>query len=395
MKFIPVVSAYLSCENHSRTSRLNRFEVNLGYDAAGRLSSLHIVDRYITSQTMKSISVVVVALLALVSLFALFEELDERSATYGLHEAFLYILKTSPRRLDEILVYGVFLGALIALGRLAETHELTVLRVSGMSPLRLLLALVPSIVIWLLISFFVGEWLAPVSERSANVDKLKAMYGAEGLTHSGGLWVRTGNLYMQVNAIDEVGDIHGVVQYFRGEGQQLQSIVVAEIGRFDGVAEHWRLINGSETRFAQEGATTRSFRVRAWQSDVTPEVLASQAFLEPNKMSILSLHRQVAFGLSQHLGTSQYQLAFWSRVLKPVTYFGLAFFALSVVLGPLREVGVGLRLTFGIFAGLGFKYLQDLFAPFAIVFDIPALIAITLPIALYWAVACYLAYKKA
>ena len=94
-------------------------------------------------------------------------------------------------------------------------------------------------------------------------------------------------------------------------------------------------------------------------------------------------------------GVSEYELAFWSRILKPLTYLGLTLFALGVVLGPLRQVGMGLRLTFGIFAGLGFKYLQDLFAPAAIVFNIPALIAILIPIALYWSVAVYLIRRNA
>ncbi len=66
-----------------------------------------------------------------------------------------------------------------------------------------------------------------------------------------------------------------------------------------------------------------------------------------------------------------------------------------MVLGPLREVGMGIRLTIGIFAGLGLKYLQDLFAPAAIVFNIPALIAILIPIATYWLVAIYLIRKNA
>jgi lipopolysaccharide export LptBFGC system permease protein LptF len=56
---------------------------------------------------------------------------------------------------------------------------------------------------------------------------------------------------------------------------------------------------------------------------------------------------------------------------------------------------MGLRLTFGIFAGLGFKYLQDLFAPAALVFNIPALIAILMPIALYWTVAWILIRRNA
>ncbi len=111
-------------------------------------------------------------------------------------------------------------------------------------------------------------------------------------------------------------------------------------------------------------------------------------------MSMAALYRQIQFARKQALGVSEYELAFWDRVLKPLTFLGLTLFALAVVLGPLREVSMGLRLTFGIFAGLSFKYLQDLFAPAAIVFNIPALIAILIPIAVYWLVAITLIRKN-
>ncbi|MEM7001372.1 MAG: LptF/LptG family permease, partial [Pseudomonadota bacterium] len=128
------------------------------------------LDRYITNQALKSAAVVVIALLSLITLFALFEELDERETTYTFEHAVWYVIKTMPRRLDEILVYGLFLGYLLTLGRLAENNELTICRVAGMSPTRIMWSLTPSLLLWLTISIFVAEWVAPASERSANVD---------------------------------------------------------------------------------------------------------------------------------------------------------------------------------------------------------------------------------
>ena len=61
----------------------------------------------------------------------------------------------------------------------------------------------------------------------------------------------------------------------------------------------------------------------------------------------------------------------------------------------LQEVGMGVRLTVGIFAGLSFKYIQDLFAPAAIVFELPAFIAILIPITAYWLVAIHLIRRNA
>ena len=355
---------------------------------------MYTIDRYITGHANRTILVVVTALLALITLFAMFEELDESQATYGFNEAATYVMRTIPRRLDEILVYGIFIGYLITLGRLAESNELTVARVAGMSPLRLLGSLAPSMLMWLVLGMLVSEFVAPSSERRAEVDKLQAQYGDDALARRS-LWLRDGQLFMRVRAIDGEGKIHNVLQYWLDEDDALVEMITARSGVYDTELGHWRLLDGARTQLKHEAAQRTSFDSWVWENSITPELLASQAFLEPNKMSMVALSRQIEFARAQQLGVSEYELAFWSRALKPLTFVGLTLFALGVVLGPLRQVGMGLRLTVGVFAGLGFKYLQDLFAPAAIVFNIPALIAILIPIALYWSAAVYLIRRNA
>ena len=338
---------------------------------------------------------VLLSLLGLITLFALFEELDEKEVTYGFAQAVSYVIKTTPRRLDEIMVYGLFLGYLIALGRLAETNELTICRASGMSASRICWSLAPSLVLWLCISVLVAEFIAPSSERSAESDKMEARYGENALDLLGGLWLRSSSLFMHVKAIDEDDQLLGITQYWLTDDAVLEETVRADIGNYDPINQLWIFEQGHRTLLQPGQASTETFAHWTWDNPITPDVLASQAFLEPNKMSMLALYRQIEFARSQAIGVSEYELAFWSRILKPVTYLGLTLFALGVVIGPLRQVGMGLRLTFGIFAGLGFKYLQDLFAPAAIVFEIPALLAIMIPIAAYWFVAIYLIRRNA
>ena len=100
-------------------------------------------------------------------------------------------------------------------------------------------------------------------------------------------------------------------------------------------------------------------------------------------MSLLGLNDQIDFLQQQQLQATQYELAFWSRILKPLNYFGMALLALAIVLGPLRSTGLGPRLALGLFVGLSFKYLQDLFAPMSVVFALPAPLAVALPVLLY------------
>ena len=353
------------------------------------------LDRYVTKTANRSILVVVLSLMGLISGFALFEELDESQVTYTFNDALAYVLRTMPRRLDEILAYGLFLGYLVALGRLAETNELTASRVSGWSPARIMLALTPSLVLWLTVSLFVSEYVGPSSERQAEVDKLIAQYGDDALSQRGGLWLRDDRLFMQVNAIDESGRIYGISQYRLDEGKTLLESISAEAGSFDPAAGVWRFEQVVHMQYTPEATQRTTHESWVWENALTPELLASQAFLEPNKMSMLALYRQMAFVRAQNLTAAEYELAFWARAMKPLTYLGLTLFALAIVLGPLRQVGMGVRLSVGVFAGIGFKYLQDLFAPTAIVFDIPPLAAVLIPIAIYTAIALRLIRKNA
>jgi lipopolysaccharide export system permease protein len=353
------------------------------------------LDRYITRIANRTISVVLAALLTLISMFALFEELGESKVTYGLVEAAAYIAKTLPRRIDELLAYSLFLGYLIALGRLAESNELTICRVSSMSSMRLGVSLVPSMLLWLAISFTVSEYIAPTTERIAEVDKMHAQFGDNALDQHGGLWLRDRRMFMRVRAIDEQGSIWGVSQYWLNDENAMVESVVAEQGVFDPEQQAWVLRQVTRIELHDASASRSEHSSWVWQNPITPRLLAAQAFLDPDKMSLADLYRQMEFARSQNLGVSEYELAFWTRVFKPLAYTGLALFALSVVLGPLREVSMGVRLMFGIFAGLGFKYLQDLFAPAAIIFNIPAIIAILIPIAVYWGVALLLIRRNA
>jgi len=354
------------------------------------------LNRYLVKQANRTIFVIVAALLSLMSLFGLYEELDETEATYGFIDSVSFILATIPRRLDELLVYGVFLGYLVTLGRFAETHELTAMRTAGMSPLKILLALSPSLLLWVCLNILVSEWIAPSADRTAEANKIQAQFGVSDQRIAVGLWLRIDNLYMRVQAIDANGDIWGVTQYQVNNTRQLQSTLTAEKGTFDPLTEQWFFSNVIRTEFADGNqhlnTTSNSMAMWVWPNPITPELLASNAFLDPDKMSLSALFQQINYADEDNVTT--HQIAFWSRVLKPLSYIGLCAFALAAVLGPLREASASLRVSVGIFAGLGFKYLQDLFAPAAIVFDLPAWLGVIIPILICYLVAARLLSRQ-
>ena len=292
---------------------------------------MSVIDKYIFKLCNAAIITVIGCLLTFTSLFALFEELNESDIAYGFWDAANYILATTPNRVQELLIYSVFLGLLISLGRLAESNELTILRTSGWSPLKILVALMPTILIWVIISTLISEFLIPNSEKEAEVQKLQFVE-TEGLSRkTRGLWFKDKNLFMRISAFGNNKDIVGITQYRIDDKQRLAEVIYARSGTYQIEHQNWMLTDVKITTFGINQVTTSASSSRIWSNSISPDMLASQAFIEPKKMSLMELTFQINYLDDQNIAKSQYSIAFWSRLLEPLAYIGLALYSLSLI----------------------------------------------------------------
>lgn len=357
-----------------------------------------LLDRYLTRQCVIAIVTVVGVLAALTLLFALIEELDEGNANYGFSHALQYLLLTMPRRIEELLSYGVFIGLLLALGNLAEGGELTAIRAAGVSPQRIILALLPTLGICLAVNFALSEFLSPAGERAGMQSKQQALLGqpignsaAPFITPKDGIWLRrrlaSGSEFAHIGGIDRQGQLANVHVYEVNALNQLIASRQADSGNFDAESVHWELQNVATTALNDRTIESFSEATWVWANPVNPEQLATQAFSDPRKMTVVQIWRYLSRGEQHRIASVPFELTFWQKVLTPLTYLSMALMALAVVIGPLRHTGIGQRLTIGLFIGLGFKYLQDLFAPMAAVFNVPSVLAVMIPALIYLAVA--------
>ena len=348
------------------------------------------MDAYIGTAVLMAIGVVLLAFLGLMSLFAMLEELREDDASYLVSEMLIYVALTIPRRIYEVLPYVVFLGALIGLGSLASRSEIVIFRAAGVSPGRIYLSVAWPAVLIFLFGFVLGEWVAPQGEEKAEVFKSEAM-GERAARHATrGYWYREGLMNMRAGSIGEQGELLDVLQFWYDEDNRLLRTVRAARAEYrDGADAHWLLRDVAETRIGELENVTRMLPTLRWDGQVDPRLLTVRVLVEPRKLSLEDLYRQIEYMDRERLNTSVYELAFWSKILQPFSVLGLALLALGFILGPLREVGMGVRLSVGVFAGLGFKYMQDLFAPMSMVYELPAPIAVSLPIIACWAVGAW------
>ena len=358
------------------------------------MSALNVMDRHIGRAALSAMLVVLVCFLALTTLFAMVEELSREQQAYGGGEALHFVLLTSPRRIYELAPFVIFLGALIGLGTLAGNSEITVLRAAGTSLWRIFGALAIPVVAASLVAAAIGEYAAPRLDAAGEAVRSRALQDSATIRLEGGYWHRQGSVYTRVDALGADGKLLGVNQ-FDLLRERLRAARRAESAVFDESDGLWRLTEVRSTRIGEDGITVDSEDEAAWESDVDPQSLAARALVDPRKLSIADLAVQIRRLDRERLSADTHRIALWGKLLQPLAALGLALLAIGLVVGPLRESGMGARLTVGVTAGLVFKYLQDLLAPASVVFDFPPWLAVLTSIALCWAAGWVLLRRAA
>ena len=358
-----------------------------------------LLDRYLTRKCILGILLVMAVLIGLTLSFALIDELNKDHDNYGFSEAMRFLLLTMPRRVEELMPYGVFIGLLLVLGNMAEGGELTAFRAAGVSPWRLLAALLPTLLLVLLVNFTLSEFVSPAGERAGKQGKQRALMGiteqplveSKAITPEDGVWLRrkldSGYEYAHVGGVDSQGQLTGLLLYRIDDSNRLVEAIFAASGVYLIAEEHWQLSDVNVTSMTTSSSGSRHYQTRPWRNPVSPEQLARQAFSDPRKMTLRQVHQYLSVGGRSKAASLPFELKFWQKTLTPLTYISMALMALAVVIGPLRQTSMGQRLTMGLFIGLGFKYLQELFAPMAAVFSVPTVLAVMIPILIYLAVA--------
>lgn len=119
------------------------------------------LDRYIARNVLVAMLVVQVLILGLDLMITYINDLGDVKGDYGAFEVLLYLLMRLPSRFYEFVPVGVLLGALIGLGSMASSNELTIMRAAGRSLTRILWGVMKPLGLVIAITMAVGEYVAP------------------------------------------------------------------------------------------------------------------------------------------------------------------------------------------------------------------------------------------
>jgi lipopolysaccharide export system permease protein len=330
---------------------------------------------------------VMAIVLSLDLLFAFIGEMDELKNKYQLTDALLFILMTLPRRIYDYLPLGAFMGSLVGLGAMAKNSELVVIRSAGVSTGRIILSAMKPAIVVVCIGLVLGEFVAPYTEKIAQSQKA-VMLGADSkiVSHKG-LWHREGSVFMHFNAVEPNGVLHGISLHFYDESKNLTRSRFAKRAIYQ--RQQWLLEDVTETKLLADNTEVSYYPVQVWETELSPSVL-SVLIVKPENLSISGLYTYSEYLDEQDLNAAEYRMAFWKKVLQPISTGVLVLVAISFVFGPLRSVTMGFRVFSGVVVGLLFKYAQDLLGPSSLVFGFNPIYATIIPISVCLLVGLWL-----
>jgi lipopolysaccharide export system permease protein len=342
--------------------------------------------RYVAREITVSTALVFLSLLFLFAFFDLVEQMkDLGRGGYQLRHILLHVLLSSPNHVYELFPIAALIGTLFTLAQFVASSEYTVMRASGVSLQRMVGALAVVGAAFSILTFTIGEFVAPPAEQFAQRLRSQAISGIVAQEFRSGLWIKDGTSFVNVLEVTPTGGLKGLRIYEFDNDYRLRVLRTAEAAEYEG-SNQWLLANVAQTKFEQ--LTTRvSFRdFMRWESVLEPGLL-NVLLVKPEKMSAWSL-----YSYSQHLKENRqkalrYEIALWTKILYPVAVLVMMVLALPFAYFQSRQGGVGAKIFAGIMIGLAFHFLNRLLGHLGLLNDWPPFASAVAPTLLFLSLA--------
>ena len=355
------------------------------------------LDYYVITTVALTMLMASMGLLGILTIFTVLEQIEDMENNYDITAVLTFSLYSMPRMFYEIIPYSALIGCLAGLGILANNSELIVMRAAGVSTWAIARSAMKPALVLVFLGLYLGEYMLPELEKTARLERELALSDSSKVKRSKGFWYREGEVYMHFDEITRSGLVTGVRHYYYDENHKLQRSLYAERGVFHDVREdetYWLLEKVTITDILPDRTTVKKLPSFTWQTELKPDLLATESLVQPDRMSIGELNVKIEYMQAQGLNSAKFELGFWRKVLQPLATVALVFVAISFIFGPLREATMGMRVISGLVIGILFKFIQDLLSPASMVYGFEPIVAILLPIVVCFA-AGYVLLRRA
>lgn len=340
-------------------------------------------------------------------------ELSKIKDGYSIWQAVSFIFWRSPKLLIEYLPMAALIGAVVGLGNLASHSEITVMRAAGISIFRIVFWVLQSVSVLIIIAWLLNQYVLPYSSLKAKV--IKNPTSSELTNEMTGYWqyfnkndiqlvtnqqsatkktnTQINNHVLYIDYANANGVINDLTLWSIDKDSKVRSVFTAKSGKYQQDSQ-WLLYQVSTIDIAENGESHQSKSDSLLQTlPIKPKYIYIMTQYFKN-LSITDLYMYNKYLNNGDVSSRKYELAFWEKVLSPLSFLALAMIACSFVFGSARQQSIGSRIVIAIFCGILFKYLQNLTNYIAIASTWPVVFFVFIPILVSFIIGLVLLHKR-
>lgn len=326
--------------------------------------------RLIYGEILQAVALATIGFLSLFLFFDLIEEIQSVSrhvsTGYSIGYALVYVLLLIPNHLYELLPITVLIGSIFVMARLAQSSEYTILRTSGLGPWRALKMLTLLGLVFVALTFALGDYLAPLTDRTAQL--LKARYTGKITVGQTGAWLKEKQDYSQyavnVGELTSTGQLKSIKIFeFDNRGQLMSLTTAVSAILNDDIS--WELHQVDRVEFVlSEFSSLKINQLKnetlRWPNQITSEMI-STALLKPERMSTIDLYVYINHLENNSQSSQRYEIEFWKKVFYPLSCMVMIVLALPFAYLHFRSSGIAGYVFGGVMAGISFFLLNNVF----------------------------------
>ena len=266
------------------------------------------------------------------------------------------------------------------------------MQAAGLSKLDIIKSVMKTAILLIFVSMAIGEWLAPSGEAKAREIRAQAISGGSLISAKNGVWAKDGDYFVNIGEVQDRGQLKSIQIYGFNEQLRIDSWLTAKSAIYQG--DTWLLSDVEEFLLIENEIITKNHSQKIWNSSLTPKKLGVVT-VTPESLSLRGLIDYLDYLEANEQDTSRYELAFWRKIMQPLTVAVMLLVALSFIFGPLRSVSMGARIMMGVFTGILFFISNEVLGSMSLVYQLSPILGATMPSLCFVGAAWYFISKKA
>lgn len=333
---------------------------------------MNTITRLIYRQIVLAVAFVSLAFLLLFFFFDITDELGQVQSYskhgYTIWHAFAYVGLKVPSRLYDLLPIAVLIGTIYVLVQLAQTSQFTIMRTSGLGPLQALATLLALGLGFVVLTFALGDYVAPAANRIATT--VQARFMGDITVGRTGAWLKdlqsNQSYSINVGSMAADGELKRVrILAFDTSGESLQSTLDAATARI--TPDGWELHQVQQRDFSHAQAesdqariTSRKHKQMLWPTGISADMIAA-ALLSPDRMRTTELRRYANHLEATGQNAQSYEIEFWRKVFYPLGCLVMMVLALPFAYLHFRSSNISSMVFLGVLIGISFFLLNNVF----------------------------------